>query len=226
MFKKPGKFGEYLGYQLTEAQIRYACDNTTSNAEAAKWLHISYATWRKYAKLYIDSATGKNLFELHKETGFAKRLVLPQTRYRRKSIAPWAFQPHPIEDVFANKYPKYSLHTFKLRLVKEGWIQERCSCCGFQDRRDYDYEIPLKLHWVDGNKKNYALENIQFLCFNCYFIHVGSPWGKEKKYYIDEATGEPVPVHGDRKSLKEQKIKTGPYFQERLNNIKRRKGIE
>lgn len=226
MFKKTGQFGVYEGYALTESQIRYAMQNTTSNAEAAKWLHISYTTWRKYAKMYIDAETGKNLFELHKETGFAKRLVLPQTRYRRKSTAPWAFQPHPIEDVFANKHPNYSLHTFKQRLIKEGWIQERCSCCGFQERRDYDYEIPLKLHWVDGNKKNYALENIQFLCFNCYFIHVGSPWGKEKKYYIDEETGEPVPVHGDRKSLKEQRIKTGPYFQERANNIKKRKGLE
>ena len=216
-----GVFGEYKGYQLLESQIRYAMSNTTSNAEAAKWLHVSFATWKKYAKMYIDEPTGLTLYELHKQNGFAKRLVLPQTRYRRKASAPWAFQPYPIEDVFANKYPKYSLRTFKERLIKEGWIEERCSCCGFQERRQYDYEIPLKMHWIDGNKQNYALENIQLLCFNCYFIHVGAPWGANKQYHIDEATGEPVPVKGDRKSLKEQTIKLGPYFQDRQKALKK-----
>ena len=218
-----GVFGEYKGYQLTEGQLRYAMDNTTSNSEAAVWLHVSFATWKKYAKMYIDEATGKTLYQLHKENGFAKRLVLPQTRYRRKASAPWAFQPTPIDEIFANKHPKFNLHSFKKRLINEGWKQERCDCCGFQERRQYDYDMPLKMHWIDVNKQNYALENVQFLCFNCYFIYVGSPWGANKKYYIDEETGEPVPVHNDKKSLKDQKIKTGPYFQERLNNLPKKK---
>lgn len=218
-----GVFGQYKGYALTEAQLRYAMDNTTSNSEAAVWMHVSFATWKKYAKMYIDEPTGKTLYQLHKETGFAKRLVLPQTRYRRKASAPWAFQPTPIDEIFANKHLKYNLHSFKKRLINEGWKQERCDCCGFQERRQYDYDMPLKMHWVDGNKQNYTLENVQFLCFNCYFIYVGSPWGANKKYYIDEVTGEPVPVHNDKKSLKDQKIKTGPYFQERLNNLPKKK---
>ena len=218
-----GVFGQYKGYQLSESQIRYACDNTTSNSEAAVWLHVSFATWKKYAKMYIAEPTGKTLYELHKENGFAKRLVLPQTRYRRKASAPWAFQPTPIDEIFANKHPKFNLHSFKKRLINEGWKQERCDCCGFQERRQYDYDMPLKMHWIDGNKQNYALDNVQFLCFNCYFIYVGAPWGANKKYYIDEVTGEPVPVHNDKKSLKEQKIKTGPYYQERLNNLPKKK---
>ena len=214
-----GKFGEYKGYQLLESQIRYAMDNTTSNAEAAKWLHVSFATWKKYAKMYIDSATGLTLYELHKQNGFAKRLVLPQTRYRRKASAPWAFQPTPIDEIFANKHPKYDRNRFKERLVKEGWKQERCDCCGFQEHRDYDYEVTLKMHWIDGDRSNYALENIQFLCFNCYFLNVGNPWGREKNFHIDETTGEPVPVRGDRKSLKNQTIKLGPYHQDRQKRI-------
>jgi hypothetical protein len=214
-----GVFGEYKGYQLLESQIRYAMDNTTSNAEAAKWLHVSFATWKKYAKMYIDSATGLTLYELHKQNGFAKRLVLPQTRYRRKASAPWAFQPTPIDEIFANKHPKYDRNRFKERLVKEGWKQERCDCCGFQEHRDYDYEVPLKMHWIDGDRSNYDLENVQFLCFNCYFLNVGNPWGREKNFHIDETTGEPVPVRGDRKSLKNQTIKLGPYHQDRQKRI-------
>lgn len=221
-----GKFGEYKGYQLSESQIRYAMENTTSNAEAAKWLHVSFATWKKYAKMYFDAELGKDLYEIHKETGFAKRLVLPQTRYRRKASAPWAFQPTPIDEVFANKHPKYDLRRFKERLVKEGWKEERCECCGFQERRSYDYTVPLKMHWVDGNKANYALENVQFLCFNCYYLHVGAPWGSEKQFHIDPETGEPVPVRGDRKSIKEQTVKMGPYFKDRQAAIEKSKKSE
>jgi len=74
-----GTFGHYEGYQLLESQVRYACENTTSNAEAAKWLHVSYSTWKKYASMYIDSATGKTLFDLQKENG--KKKHTPETAY-------------------------------------------------------------------------------------------------------------------------------------------------
>lgn len=194
------------GLQLLESQIRYAMENSCTNSEAAKWLHITAATFKKYALRYIDEPTGKTLWLLHKERGAAKRLVLPVTRYRRLHTVPWAFQPYPIADIFANKHPKYSLRRFYDRIVKEGFIEERCTCCGFQERRLHDYEIPLKLHWIDGDRHNYAIENIQMLCFNCYFITVGNPWGGEKKYVIDEVTGEPVPYKRDRKAVKSQQV--------------------
>ena len=208
---------QYLGYQLTESQIRYAMANTTSNKEASRWLHVSFATWKKYAKMYIDFETGKTLYDKHRDEGFAKRLILPKTKYKRKTMGPTAFQPHKMEDVFANKYPTYSHQTFKNRLINEGWIEERCSCCGFQERREYDYTVPLKMHWVDGNNKNYVLTNIQLLCFNCFYIHVGNPWGAERKYTFDEVTGEPVPVHPRKAPAKD--IPTGPYFQKKENLI-------
>ncbi len=192
--------------QLLESQIRYAMENTCTNSEAAKWLHITSATFKKYALRYIDEPTGKTLWLLHKERGAAKRLVLPVTRYRRLHTVPWAFQPFPIADIFANKHPKYSLRRFYDRIVKEGYIEERCSCCGFQERRLHDYEIPLKLHWLDGDRHNYAIENIQMLCFNCYFITVGNPGGGERKYVIDEVTGEPVPYKRDRKAARSQQV--------------------
>jgi hypothetical protein len=224
-FKEKGKFGEYKGYQLLESQIRYAMANTTSNSEAAKWLHVSFPTWKKYAKMYIDSETGKSLYDLHKEHGSAQRSILPQTRYRRRASAPWAFQPYDMQEIFANKYPTYSKTRFKERLIKEGYIVERCSCCGFQERRQYDYEVPLKMHFLDGNSKNFALENIELLCYNCYFLNVGNPVGKNRAYTIDDTTGEPVPVHdGNRKYLTAEGFPMGPLYQDRqneMNNLKK-----
>jgi hypothetical protein len=201
---------KYYGYQLTESQIRYACENTTSNSDAAKWLHVSFDTWRKYAKSYIDEATGKTLYELHKHNGANKRLLLPKSRYKKKASAPWRYQPTPMSEIFENKHPKFDRRRFRDRLVAEGWKQERCDCCGFQERRPGDLEVPLRINWLDGNDRNYALENIEFLCFNCYFINVGSLHGVNKHYKIDEATGEIVPANRkDPKKIRNQVVKIG-----------------
>jgi len=32
--------------------------------------------------------------------------------------------------------------------------------------------VPLILHFKDKNKQNYRKTNIQFLCYNCYFLFV------------------------------------------------------
>ena len=51
---------------ISESEIRYAMENTQSCAGAARFLKVSYEAFRKYAKLYTDSETGKTLFEMHK----------------------------------------------------------------------------------------------------------------------------------------------------------------
>ena len=61
----------------------------------------------------------------------------------------------------------------KYRLIAEGYLEEKCAMCGFQERRVLDYKIPLLLHFKDNNKQNYKLENIEFLCYNHYFLNVG-----------------------------------------------------
>jgi len=44
---------------ISESEIRYAMANTQSCAGAARFLKVSYEAFRKYAKLYKDSETGK-----------------------------------------------------------------------------------------------------------------------------------------------------------------------
>jgi len=36
-----------------------------------------------------------------------------------------------------------------------------------------DPEMPLIMHFKDGNKKHYRLENLEMLCYNCYFLTIG-----------------------------------------------------
>jgi 5-methylcytosine-specific restriction endonuclease McrA len=183
------------GYELNESQLRYAMSNTISNAQAARWLHISAKTWKKYASMYIDEASGLTLFELHKLTGRKNRKVLPKAKNEKRKIKPWQFVPVPLTDIFAGLKLNYPVQKIKERLISEMVKTERCEVCGFQERRKFDYLVPLRLSFKDGNTKNFKLENLQLLCFNCYFIHVGNLHGVNKRAMIDEDTGEVVTVN-------------------------------
>lgn len=50
---------------LTKEQILAAMARTKSNKAAARYLHVSYPHYKKYAKTFTDSETGKSLFDLH-----------------------------------------------------------------------------------------------------------------------------------------------------------------
>jgi len=183
------------GYELNESQLRYAMSNTSSNAEAARWLHISAKTWKKYSSIYVDSETGLTLFELHKLTGKRNRKVLPKARNEKRKVKPWQFAPVPMTEIFDGAKPNYPKQKIKERLISEALLPERCMICGFQERRKFDYLVPLRLSFKDGNLKNFQFENLQLLCFNCYYIHVGNLHGMNKPAMIDEDTGEAVPVN-------------------------------
>ena len=58
-------------------------------------------------------------------------------------------------------------------LIQEGYLIEQCERCGYNERRNLDLKVPLILHYRDGNQKNFRLENIHLLCYNCYFHAVG-----------------------------------------------------
>ena len=52
-------------------------------------------------------------------------------------------------------------------------LEEKCSQCGFQERRVLDYKMPLLMSFKDSNKSNYKLDNVELLCYNHYFLTVG-----------------------------------------------------
>lgn len=147
-------------YNLTESEIRYAMKNSASNGEAAQFLHISLNCYRNYAKKYFDAESGKSLWDLHKNQG---------KRHHKKPSKNLA----TIENIFAGMYPNYSIPKLQERLIREGYFEEKCAMCGFCERRISDYSVPLLLTWKDGNRKNHARENLEFLCYNHYHLYCG-----------------------------------------------------
>lgn len=167
---KPGQGRE--SFNLSESEIRYAMSHTKSNRQAARFLRVSVPTYRKYAKQYIDSETDKNLYELHKNQ--SGKNVIKTTRKSTRVI--------PIFDILDGKYPDYSRKKLKNRLIRDQIMTDCCSNCGFSERRVSDYSVPIILHHKDGNKKNHKLENLEFLCFNCYYLFVGKVHGNSSDW--------------------------------------------
>ena len=42
------------------------------------------------------------------------------------------------------------------------------------------------LNFKDGNKKNWQLENIEPLCYNCYFLNVGNVWSENQLQQMED----------------------------------------
>ncbi len=143
---------------LSKEMIVAAQAKTKSNMAAARYLHVSYQHYKRYAKMYKvfeghKNQSGKGIPKFLKGTG--KEPALLDIIEGRVSSA--HFSPAKI----------------KYRLIEEGYLSEQCSMCGFQERRVLDYKMPLLLHFKDNNKSNYTRNNIELLCYNHYFLTVG-----------------------------------------------------
>ena len=69
----------------------------------------------------------------------------------------------------------FNAKEIKQRIIFEGLIEEKCSKCGMNERRVTDTKVPIILNFKDGNKKNWHLDNIEFLCYNCSFLYGVAP---------------------------------------------------
>jgi hypothetical protein len=80
----------------------------------------------------------------------------------------------------------YSIDKFKQRLITEAILPEECSCCGFKEQRVSDYRVPLLLSFKDYNKRNWKRDNIEFLCYNCYFLTIGDIFSAKQIQGIED----------------------------------------
>lgn len=198
---------------ISEQDIRYSMVNSHSIKEAANFLKTSTGMWKKYASLYIDNETGKNLYELHikkcwgadnsddlrlkrttkniKESNpelydkLYKRLIDPETgTYVHKDdrrIIKKRNKKIKLYDVIRGLHPTYNPVKLKKELLKVGWFKYECECCNYNTMRDSDNAMSLILNFKDGNIKNKVRDNLEMLCFNCYF-NKSKLW-KIKRYY-------------------------------------------
>jgi hypothetical protein len=190
---------------FTKEQIINAMDKTKSVRGAARYLNCSYQHLKKWMKFYKDEATGKTLFELHKnQSGKGIPKFLSHAPFGRK-------EPAILDIINGVVDPSnFNPQKIKYRLIEGGYLKEECNQCGFNERRVLDYKIPLLLHFKNGNKQNYTIGNVEMLCYNCYYLSVG-----------DLFTGKQVEGIEDHKPVNNAQVdwEVDPYTLERLKEL-------
>jgi hypothetical protein len=152
-----------------ESEILAAQSISKSESEAARKLGISVNTYKKYAELY----------------GIYGRVKNRSGKGMEKPIKNEESGKYPLSRVFANEFPDYPGNRLRVRCIRAGKLEEKCDMCGFNEKRIADKIVPLILNFKDDNPKNMALENLQLLCYNHYFLYVNNPFGPKKAFKLD-----------------------------------------
>ena len=159
---------------FTKQDLLRAMQYSKSIRGAARYLGCSYWHIKPFFKMYrVDEGdvNSPTLFEIHyNQHGKGIPKFIPNTRR----------EPH-VKNIFTeNKgWESFTPEKIKTRGIAEGYLKEECYHCGFQERRLTDYKIPLLLNFKDGNKCNHLLDNVQLLCYNCYFLLGGGSIGED-----------------------------------------------
>lgn len=154
---------------------------TKSVRAAARYLNCSYQHLKPYMKSYrIDdnNPNSPTLFEAHKNQ-VGKGIPKFLTNHGKG--------PDLQKLLSGELYTEsYSIDKFKQRLIAEAILPEECSCCGFKEQRVSDYRVPLLLSFKDYNKRNWKRDNIEFLCYNCYFLTIGDIFSAKQIQGIED----------------------------------------
>ena len=136
---------------LLKIDIERAQASTKSAAEAARWLGLSYRTYKKYALLYGMHKTNQRGIGI--------------TRAHEG-------MPYSLKRILEGEYPHYDHRKLKERVTRAGIYLNECMLCGWDKGRP-DGRVPLMIYCIDGNPKNLKRENVELRCFNCVYITTG-----------------------------------------------------
>jgi hypothetical protein len=188
---------------FTKEDCLRAMRHTKSNRAASRYLNCSYQHYKKWAKLYEATEEGyESLFHQH---------LNPSGKGIPKFLPNKGKEPALLDIIEGRAdISSFSPEKIKYRLVTEGYLKEECNSCGFHERRVLDYKIPLLLHFKDRNKKNYRKENIEFLCYNCYYLSVGDIFNNKQIEGLE-----------DHRSVNKSEVdwELDPYTEQRLKEL-------
>ena len=168
---------------LSKEDILRAMRFTKSNRAAARYLGVSYQHYKPWAKQYKmndGDIESPSLFELHKnQSGKGIPKFLPNKRK----------DPNVKQIIETGTgWESFTPEKIKSRLIAEAYLKDECYHCGFNERRITDYKTPLLLHFKDGNKCNYLINNLELYCYNCYFLYVADPLTQDQIRHIEDNT--------------------------------------
>lgn len=135
--------------QIDQPEFIRICTESDTMAIAARRLNMHFNTFKRYAEkfgCYVPNQGGRDT----------------KKGPRRDRI--------PTEDILNGLYPDYQTYKLKKRLIREGYLEDKCGRCGW-DQKPQDAEFtPCELHHKDGNCRNHRRENLELICPNCHSL--------------------------------------------------------
>lgn len=166
---------------FTRSQLETAMRYTKSVRAAAKYLGASYQHVKPYFKQFKVDESDPNsptLFDVHKnQKGEGIPKFLPNKRR----------EPN-VKKIFEEGvgYESFTPSKIKSRGIAEGYLRDECYKCGCNERRVTDYKTPTLLNFKDNNKSNYLLDNLEIVCYNCFFLYIGDPLTPDEVRHIED----------------------------------------
>lgn len=121
--------------------------SSNSMSRAAKLLGMSYFNFKKKAlelNCFNPNQSGK---------GTKKKKIITK-----------------LEDILSGKYPNYQTYKLKTRLINEGYLEDKCSICGWDKKPEGAKYTPCELDHINGNPTDHRLENLRIICPNCHSL--------------------------------------------------------
>lgn len=165
----------------TKSDLLRAMKYTKSVRAAAKYLGCSYQHLKPYMLMFKvddEDPNSPTLFEKHKNRhGVGIPKWLPNKR-----------KEPLVKNIFltGTGWESFTPEKIKSRGIAEGYLMDECYKCGFNEHRVTDYKTPTLLHFKDGNKFNYLIENLELLCYNCYYLYVADPLTPDQVRHIED----------------------------------------
>lgn len=164
-----------MKYSRTEEEYVEAIQNSHSIAEALRYLGI---VDRGGNYRIIKNAIKKYGIDCSHFTGQGWNVGLK-------------FKPHkPIktEDLLKENV-QYGSTKLRDRLLKEGYKERVCECCG--NTEWMGKPIALELHHVNGDNTDNRIENLQILCPNCHAM-TDTYRGRNRSAHSENCDVEPA----------------------------------
>jgi len=155
--------------RVTEELIKMAVDNCTSASECARYLSIKYTTFRRHAMKYQYPGTDMSYFEYVKSTRNDSAKKTARNFYRPGGLV----VPKKVfteEQIINGDYTLVTPVKIRQYLVRFGYLADCCHHCGYNEKRFTDGLSPIVLNFKDGNILNKRLDNVELLCYNCFFM--------------------------------------------------------
>lgn len=203
---------------LTKQLIEQAISLTRSNQAAAIYLKVSFPTYKKYAKLFKNDQ-GVSLFDSHKNQS-GRGMIKPREDDRKFKL----------DDILMGKHPTYPKDKLFRRILASKHIPEQCVHCGFHTKRETDLKIPLILNHKNGNSTDHRVDNLELLCYNCYFLLVGN-LNQHTLRNVERYIKNTHDINVTYEALGEKPLPDNPEFdelltdEEKINMIKSIQGL-